>query len=156
MRVSYLQCSRWFCASVILAGALLAAGCGDPNGVGKTVTVTGKVTLDGTALTSGMVTFNPDTASGNTSKFKPFGQIGSDGTYTLTTGTSTGTVKGAPLGKYKVTVSTMTPTMSTDPKAAPPTPVTINAQYLDEAKTPFQLEVSEKAAPGAYDLPLKK
>src|SRR5262245_41636777 len=82
-----------------LAAILLVAGC-DNSGIGRTVTVSGKVTLGGQALDSGMVQFIPDKEGGNNSPVTSVGPIKADGTYTLTTGGKSG----APLGKFKVVV----------------------------------------------------
>ena len=144
--------SGWrLCVPVVLGAVLAAAGCGDPSGIPKTVQVKGKVMLGGEPLTSGMVSYIP--AEGSTSKFRAGGGIGSDGTYTLTTGSATGQKPGAVPGKYKVIINTNTPPMGTD---APPKPVAIDPVYNDEARTPLSVEVSESAPPGTYDLPLKK
>lgn len=151
MRVLSVRSVRRLCALLLLAGAAAVAGCGDPNAVGKTVPVSGKVLFGGAPLQGGMVVFHPD--QGNTSKFAPQGNVGADGTYTLSTITVTGTVKGAPLGKYKVTVNTNMPTMGTD---AAPKPVAIDPIYNDAARTPLTVEVVEAPQAGAYDLPLKK
>ena len=147
MRVLSPRCSRCLPAFAVLA-LYAAAGCSDPGDIGKTVNVKGKVLLGGEPLPGGQVQFHPD--AGNASKLVPFGQIESDGTYTLSTGSATKTAKGAPLGKYKVTVNTKVPPTGTDPK---PLPV-IDPIYSDPAKTPLAVEVVESG--GQYDLPLKK
>jgi hypothetical protein len=68
---------------VCLAGvALLVAGCSE--GGKPTAPVSGKVTLDGEAVTSGVLTFSP-VASGAEAGKGASGVIQSDGSYTLTT-----------------------------------------------------------------------
>jgi hypothetical protein len=150
MRVLEIQSGRWFCAVLFFGGALAAMGCGNAGGVGKAVPVSGKVLLDGKPLTGGQVTFNPD--AGNTSKLVPFGQIGADGSYTLSTTSVTETVKGAPPGKYKVTVSTDVPMMGTGDVVKP---AAINPKYKNPAQTDLVVEVVESKTSG-YDLDLKK
>jgi hypothetical protein len=80
--------------------------------------------------------------------------IQSDGTYKITTGTETGPKEGAPPGWYKVTV-TIT---SGDPyaEASKVKLPTINGEYSSQRNTPLSVEVKDGAAPGAYDLKVKK
>jgi hypothetical protein len=88
--MSYLRCFL-FRGSPLPATALLfvslASGCGDASGVGKTLPVTGKVTLDDSPLTapSTIVLFKPDAAGGNASPFEPAGTVDGQGNYTLFT-----------------------------------------------------------------------
>src|SRR5262249_47603539 len=94
--------------ALVLAGAWLAlgsAGCGDPSGVGRTVPVAGKVTVDGRPVKAGTVSFRPDKSKGNTNAHEPYGEIDSEGNYTLFTGTK----KGAPVGWYRVAVMAAEP-----------------------------------------------
>src|SRR5262249_60393527 len=80
--------------------AVLAFGCGDATGVGKTVPVAGTVTLDGKPLTaaSTVILFKPDAARRNTSPFEPVGTVDDQGNYTLVTQGK----RGAPRGWCKV------------------------------------------------------
>ncbi len=142
--------ATWSLGALVLFGAALAAGCNDANGVGKTVSVSGNVTLGGVPLKGGIVTFHPD--AGNTNKVEPFGTIDANGKYTLTTSLTTGQVNGAPPGKYRVTVATNVPSMGTTPTAN--TTVAINPIYNDQKNTPLMIDVVESG--GQYDLPLKK
>jgi hypothetical protein len=136
-----------------LCAALGFAGCGDASGVGKTVPVTGKVTLGGQALKVGIVVFTPDAGRGNTSKWVPSGMIGADGTYSLHTDTK----EGAPPGWYKVSINTTVPPPGDlQPGTPPPMPVAINAMYNDPDRSGFAFEVTESPAPDAYDIPLKQ
>ena len=79
-----------FCLPLMLA-SLLLAGCGD----GKS-TVTGTVTMDGTPLTGGNVSFMPEGGGPMAS-----GAISETGEFTLYTNAN----PGAAPGKYKVTVN---------------------------------------------------
>ncbi len=88
---------------LLLAAAVTPLGCG-PSGP-KLVHVSGTVTLDGKPLTSGTVTFVADASKGNTQMGTPAGNIGTDGTYKI----STEGKNGSPLGWYKVTVVTNFP-----------------------------------------------
>jgi len=144
---------RWPVVASLVACALLAAsGCGGE----KLYPVKGKVLLDGTELKAGIVTFVPDTEKGNKAKSSPQGQVGADGTYTL----STDGRSGAPAGWYKVTVSTRTPGMgggtqvgSTPGDAAlEKAPVEIHAKYTNPAETDLRVEVVPGPGPNQYDL----
>jgi hypothetical protein len=140
MSSSLLQRLRWvFVASLFL----WTTGCGDKSGVGKTYTVSGKVSLKGGApLTAGVVKFVPDASKGNKSSFTPTGPIGADGTYTLTTEGKAG----APLGAYKVLVTTNVPQTGTEK------PVQINRKFDDFAQTPLEREVVPTPEEGRYNL----
>jgi hypothetical protein len=131
-----------YCLVVLLA---VAAGC-KPSGP-PLAPVQGKVTVDGQSVTSGQVSYLTTDAT-NTAGLSA-GKIDSNGEYTIyTSGQS-----GAPLGKYKVTVTpSMVPTQGAT--GMPSTP--INAQYQDQSRTPLTKEVVANAAAGAYDLPLTK
>ena len=85
-------------AATVLAGL---GGCRKGVDLPRTYPVKGKVVYkDGTPLAGGMVDFRPTgQAAGSVS-----GQIGSDGTFTLTTRTDQGAAPGAPEGQYRVTV----------------------------------------------------
>jgi hypothetical protein len=154
MPVHRVSVGRWFLASALAGAVFLAAGCGDPNAVGKTLEVKGKVLQGGQPLNGATITFVPDEAGGNTSKFRPSGTTDADGMYTLTTGTATGTNKGAPPGKYKATVSAGMPAIVKD--SPPPAMLNIDPMYGDPAKSNLSVEVVDSPPAGAYDLNLKK
>ncbi len=144
---------RLLCALYLpLIGLSLILGCGDKSKVGKVVPVSGKVALGTDPLPGGLVTFHPDTAKGNTSKFLPFGPI-KDGAYTL----QTLETKGAPPGWYKVTVSSMAPpgAGATTPGDMPQGPK-LNTKYVAPTTTDLSIEVVDAPAAGAYDLILAK
>src|SRR5262245_15109358 len=91
---------------LLLAALLLGiavSGCGDDSGVGRTVSVTGKVTFNDTPFTAKttILIFKPDKAKGNTSPFEPTGTVDASGNYKLTTKGKTG----APPGWYKVVIT---------------------------------------------------
>jgi hypothetical protein len=135
----------------------LASGCGDASGVGKTLPVTGKVTLDDAPLTaaSTIILFKPDDAKGNTSPFEPTGTVDDQGNYTL----STRGKKGAPPGWYKVivTATEARPEQAMGPRHHHPTPRSLlPARYGQAATTPLAIEVVEQPASGAYDLKLTR
>lgn len=143
--------SRW---EVRLAmGLLLAcvASCtSDP--IGPVVPVKGKVSVNGTALTTGSVTFWPDDSMGNKSTFEARGSIGADGSFELFTREK----KGCPPGAYKVTIvaSGEVPDSTKVEKDKMPqqmVPVVYNARET----TTLTKEVTDNAAPGAYDLDVK-
>jgi hypothetical protein len=142
---------RWHLASYLsLCGLVCAAfyGC---NPAGEKLTpVEGKVTVSGTPLTTGSVTFHPDTAKGNSTPHIPVGMLDAQGNYKLTSATR----EGAPLGWYKVTVSAQEPI---DPKNpyAPPKHL-INSKFSDVSTSGLEIEVVASPAAGAYDLKLAK
>lgn len=135
-------------------GLVLIAGCGKE--VAPVSSVAGKVTVDGKPLTAGMVSLIPDVGidppkvkskavrAGSSS-----GQIDSDGTYKIYTGGKAG----APLGKYKVTVS---PSMVPPPDAKTAPPASFNSKYSNAVETPLRIEVVANPKEGQYDLKLKK
>jgi len=127
---------------LVLCGLLAFAvwGCGASE---TYYPITGKVTLGNTALTSGNVNFVADVAKGNKTKATPGGQIGTDGTYTL----SSGDKSGAPAGWYKVTIFTNVP-------GSPPSSVVLNPKYMNPEATDLAVEVVPNAEPGRYDLKL--
>ena len=97
--------------------------------------VQGTVTVDGKALDSGDISFNPEDSKANPET--PMATV-TDGKYSTE----------APRGKYKVTVI-ITPA----PEGAPRK---FHKKYEDIGSTTLSVEVVENAAPGAYDLKLTK
>jgi hypothetical protein len=147
---------RFASLAILFLGTILLAGCGEPDSIGKTVPVSGKVIMDGTQLNTGAVSFHPDESKGNKAAIFANGVI-KDGVYTLQTTSSTGSKPGVPPGWYKATVQTNIPMggMETNttgkipmiPKGAP-----IAQKYTDATKTPLSVEVKENAPAGQYDL----
>jgi hypothetical protein len=140
---------RYIPILLCLSLALLGAGCGDKSGVGATVPVAGKVTVGGQPLAKGSVSFKPDTAKGNTSKFEPSSDIDASGGYSLLTNGK----PGAPAGWYKVTVVAEEAVDSTNPK--PPKSL-VSVKYKDPETTPLSVEVKAGASPDAYELKVTK
>lgn len=118
------------------AGAvLMATGCDQPG------RVSGLVTLDGTPLTTGVITFNP-AASGPTA----YGAIGVDGRYEL----HTGAAEGLKAGTYVVTVAAnaAAPATVPEPPAAeapapgpPVLPLLTPEKYADLERTPLRAAI---------------
>jgi hypothetical protein len=103
-------------------------------------------TVDGKAVTSGQVSFFATVIDEKTKFGAPKGQIDSNGNYELFTEGKAG----APLGKYKVTVTpSMVPMQGA--KSAPKT--SYHEKYGDQKKTDLEVEVI--ATPATYDLKLK-
>jgi len=118
------------------------AGCGPSEP--PLVEVKGKVTIDGRPATEGGVVFR-DVSN---AVVQLIGAIEPDGTYSMMYNRR----RGAPPGKYRVTV------LVTETKKGPdgnPTglPRTLsNSKFSDPNKTPLEIEVSEGAPPEKYDL----
>ena len=134
----------------IRAVAAAAALCLFVPGCGGGGSVTGTVTLDGVALTSGAVTFHP-TGTGPAA----MGSIGSDGRYELAVGTD----KSLPPGEYVVTVDAAEqppPEQKQTAKKAPPPPppkrLTPN-KYANKATS--DLKVTVKSGNNVIPLELK-
>ncbi len=102
---------------VLVAGLLI--GCGD-SGHEETASVTGTVTLEGTPVTKGSITFYPP-------KGRPaMGSIQSDGTYSLTTFDQD---DGALLGNHRVTIT------AKETVGGPPTPASLEDEIKQAGKT---------------------
>jgi hypothetical protein len=140
-----------------LLGALAASGCGDASGVGRTVPVSGKLTLDDvpwTAKTT-IVLFQPDGSRGNSSLFTPTGTVDAEGNYTMTTQAK----KGAPPGWYNVVVTAREEAAPVHPKTPqqrrPVASSLLPARYGVAETSGLSIEVVESPGPGAYDLKLR-
>ena len=140
---------RLYCLCLLLAGV----GCGKQGA--KLYPVEGKVLSGGNPVTMGVVTLHPQNKD---TKEMPMATITPEGTYKVTTNGK----DGAPLGRYKVTVSTMVPPGADVP---PPTSgqkdkrptlpvanVPVNARYSFPNSTNLTIEVVEDPQSGAYDL----
>src|SRR4051794_21991843 len=88
-------------AGLVFALTAFAVGCGGTEDLGPLLPVSGKVKVEKTVVTYGMVTFFPDEEKGNKSKKVAEGPIKPDGTYTL----STAGKEGCPAGWYRVTIT---------------------------------------------------
>jgi hypothetical protein len=130
----------------VFAGFLpITLGCGDS--AGTLVLVKGYIKVDDRPLRQGIVTFYPDVEKGNTSKFAPKGIIQEDGSYVLKTMGK----EGAPVGWYRVTITTGVPPSGAAPSGPSAVPVRINSRYNDPTKTPLVVEVSNTAQPDTYN-----
>jgi hypothetical protein len=136
-----------FLGAVCLCAAL--SGCGPESGE-QLVPVAGRVTLNGQPLTTGTVSFRPDSARDNASLHHPTGAIDEQGNYSL----SVVRKKGAPLGWYKVLVFADA-NVQQGAAAHPLMPRwLVPAKYLSEKTTPLSIEVVASPRENAYDLPL--
>jgi hypothetical protein len=132
----------------IAMGCVFLVGCG--SGGEKFTPVAGKVTVGGAPLTSGAVTFQPDSDKGNTTPHIPVGNLDAQGSYTLMSAAT----PGAPPGWYKVTVTAQQPIDPANPYAPPK--YLINPKYSDASTSGLAVEVVAKPAPGAYDFQVTK
>jgi hypothetical protein len=125
-----------------LCGLIALTGC-KKDKVGKLVPVSGTVTAGGDVVNGGLVNYIPEEKK--LRNVSVVGKIDKNGTYTLETNGKSG----APLGKYKITVSTNTP-------GAGNSDVQVNQIYQMDNTTTLTKEVTESAAKGYYDLHLEK
>jgi hypothetical protein len=130
---------------VCLAGLFALAGCNRtrpmPKEFGARIPVEGKVTLDGKPLRGGNVQFY--SLDRDVKALQPGGLIDSQGNYFV----STYGQKGAPAGKYRVTVDPASDDKKQDRL--------VDIRYQNWEKSPLVVEVKENAPAGAYDLNLK-
>jgi hypothetical protein len=129
------------------------AGCGDSSGIGKTVPVVGKVTVDGNPVKAGTVSFRPDRTRGNLLAHEPSGEIDAEGNYKLFTGNK-GEKEGAPVGWYRVAIMAGEPVdvgnLSGQARWF------ANPKYATIETSGLTVEVVESPAPGAYDFKLTR
>jgi hypothetical protein len=135
-----------FVGFVVLVCAFLASGCG--KGSAKLTPVAGKVTLNGQPVTAGQVSLFTLEKEGKAAGLMT-GKIDSSGGYQIVTDNR----DGAPLGKYRVTV---TPSMMPAAPGEKGPMGTIPQKYMDTQKSPLSFEVVENPEPGRYDLKLSK
>ena len=102
---------RWTGACAV-AIAVLIGGCGPSNPLGRKA-VSGKVTLNGTPLKSGNISFTPKSDKGVSS-----GAVIADGAYSIET------EKGLPEGEYVVRIFAAVPDTRAPEANMPPGPVT--------------------------------
>lgn len=136
--MSRIQQSLFICLFV----TAIAVGCNDsPYEVAP---VSGKVTIDGTPITSGKVMFAPVSKDASVKSGKPgFGRLQADGSFTIST---YGEQDGAVVGKHWATVIT-----SKDEKHGPNIPrfarYTVRSGTLEvQANQENQFEIDIKAA----------
>ncbi len=150
-RRSLLGWLRGVLGLCVVAGGVLACGCGDSSGL---IPVAGTVSLDGRPAKAGSLQFHPNGGKGNPSLDIYSAEI-VDGKYEVLTTTGK---KGAAPGSYKVCVfidnfsgGNVPPMGGTAqmPKSLIPT------KYNNKETTPLSVEVKANPAPGAYDLHVK-
>jgi hypothetical protein len=113
-----------------------------PKEFGKLYPVEGKVSFDGKPLRGGNVTFF--SLDHDVTQLQPMGLIDDHGNYFV----SSYQQKGAPAGKYRVTVIPATNDKSID--------LAVDERYQNWEKSPLMVTVQENAPAGAYDLHLKR
>jgi hypothetical protein len=118
----------------------ITSGCGSS----LPATVSGKVTYEGKALTSGLVTFYP-VGRGPAA----VGKIGPDGDYEIRTGRASG----LEVGDYTVTVEAFDVSDDLEIEDAIAESI-LPAQYADRKRT--DLEFTVQAGHNQFDLPLTK
>jgi hypothetical protein len=139
-----IAATRRAATAVVLAFALAAplSGCGGL----RRVEVKGNVTLDGKPLAHGLLLFHPDAARGNAVRASCTGPVSNGHYRLLTSAVSTDdSGSGAPVGWYKVTLMTDLPGMKEIP---------VHKKFLNPQTTPLEVEISDNAPPGSYDLAL--
>jgi hypothetical protein len=147
MSVFSLPSRNRFLVTMCASCCLSAVGCG--KSPVNLVPVVGHITVDGTALTTGSVSFRPDKSKGNTSEFEPAGDIDGEGNYKLYSALRSDDVKeGAPPGWYKVAI------ISAEPGEYPPKKFYLHRKYGDTETSNLSIQVVEGAAPGTYDFRL--
>jgi hypothetical protein len=131
-----------------LSALLFAAGCNKEQSE-KLLIVSGKIaTVDGRPVTTGNVTFYPDSSKANSTPHQPMGVLDAEGKYELVV---PGGKKGAPAGWYKVVVYAVD-----DPQPGKPNKYLVNKDYADVGTTTLKIEVIEKPEPGRYDWKLRR
>lgn len=124
---------RGSCFVGLAVAVLFLSGCG--SGRPKTASVHGKVTYKGQPVPRGTVTFIPDGGTAAT------GEIGSDGSYTLTTFRKG---DGAIPGTHKVVITAMQDRSSQPLEAwSPLAPPIIPTKYMNLSTTDLRAEVKE-------------
>jgi len=133
---------------LVALGCLVWLSCGCSGG-SKLVPVSGRVTYtDGKPVTSGHVTFKPDKSKGNNFGGEPVGEINAQGEYTLQTRGKAG----APVGAYKVIVTSTGPITEDNTKVSATPQNAVNTTYGNVDTSPLTKDVVESPAAGHYDL----
>jgi hypothetical protein len=140
-----MKAAKGFALLVCFGGLFSLAGCSRnkpmPKELGPVMPVQGAVYVEGKLLKGGNVTFFPLDHDPNICQ--PLGIIDSQGNYFV----SSYGKKGAPAGKYRVTVEAGSDDKKLD--------MMVDGRYLNPEKTPLTITVQENAPAGAYDLKLK-
>ena len=114
----------------------------------KLVPVAGRIVRKGTPVARGTVSFRPNAAKGNLSKYEPSGEIDSGGNYRLKTSGR----DGAPPGWYRIILACAEPIDPKNPYAPPK--YLVNPKYATLETSDLAVEVVEGAPSGQYDLPV--
>ena len=131
---------------VVVVCTALVPGCGKESV--KLAPVAGKVTVGDQPVTSGQVSLIPLSKDEKTPGLMA-GTIDSSGNYKILTDGK----EGAPLGKYKVTV---TPAMTAAPADKKAPVLAYNKGFMDASRSTLAIEVVDSPPPGKYDLKLTK
>jgi hypothetical protein len=132
----------------VLAAVFGVAGCG---GV-KRIPTSGKVTLDGKPMPSGVLQFIPDASKGNNLRLGCSGPIVNGRWNLVTSGMARAdTGQGAPVGWFKVVYTdpnegSKAPGVTAAPKVA--------AKYQREDTTPLSIELKDPPPPEGYTIEL--
>src|SRR5438105_2223230 len=113
------------------------------TGPGHVVPVSGEISVGNEPLEEGSITFVPDPAKGNHSRWCPTGKV-EGGAYEL----STSGVKGAPPGWYKVILSPFTLDLSR------PAPAVFDRRFGNPDRTPLCVEIVDSPDGKSYDFKL--
>lgn len=140
---------QYICLLFLASLFITISGCGASDEIGKRVKVEGIVTVDGTPLPNGSLSFRADETKGNLQKHQPYAMIDPDGKYKIMTLEK----EGCAPGWYKVVVESTEPM----PEGVMKMPVSrINKKYNDIRQSGISIEVVENAAPGQYDIKLSR
>jgi hypothetical protein len=146
---------------VLATTAALLLGCGGDPSKPKLGRVSGKVTYNGQTVTKGTVSFVPNSGPGAQTGQPATGEIGSDGSYALTTFENN---DGAVLGEHKVLVQSREedpalkgggmpiPDARGNFKLKPPKHL-VPQKYQTADQTPLRFTVKEGS--NKYDIELK-
>ncbi len=131
-----------YCGMIpLLLSIGLACGCSDSKGM----TVTGKVTVDGSPLSQGEVSYHSSGGAGADAVLLT-AAVDAQGNYTMV----------APVGTYKVTVFAEEPRSSEGADAYALPKYLVAAPFRSPDTTPLTVEVKAGAEADAYDLKVTK
>ncbi len=134
----------WLVLVALVLGLILFLQRGPgKTSVGHVVPVSGEVTVGNEPLEEGTITFIPDSAKGNTSRYCPSGKV-EKGVYELFTEGE----NGAPPGWYKVIVSSFTLDLNR------PAPALFDRRFGNPDRTPLSIEVVDSLGEKSYDFRL--
>jgi hypothetical protein len=145
---------RFLSARLGVGCALLAALVGVAGCAGvKRIPTSGKVTLDGKPMPSGVLQFIPDASKGNNLRLGCSGPI-SSGQWSLATSgmQRADTGQGAPVGWFKVTYND--PNEGSKAPGVTPAPK-VAAKYWREDTTPLSIQLTDPPPPEGYTIELK-